>query len=133
GPDAFSGSKAGDEREVDGVRLCWCPPGKFEMGSPPDEPRRRPDEARVEVTFTKGFWVGKFEVTQGQWKRLVGEFPAALTAGQGDDFPIYSVDFAEAETFCRVLTERAHASGELPKGWEIRLPTEAQWEYACRA
>ena len=48
-PTAFTGAKAGDEREVVGVKLCWCPPGKFTMGSPPDEPERRPDEAQVEV------------------------------------------------------------------------------------
>jgi formylglycine-generating enzyme required for sulfatase activity len=115
------------------MKLCWCPAGHFTMGSPPDEPERRPDEDQVEVTLTKGFWMGKYEVTQGQWKRVVGEFPGKLTAGEGQDFPIYSINFAEAETFCRKLTETAHTSGDLPKNWEFRLPTEAQWEYACRA
>jgi formylglycine-generating enzyme len=123
---AFSGSKAGDEREVAGVRLCWCPAGRFIMGSPPDEPERRPGEDQVEVTLTRGFWMGKYEVTQGQWKRVVGEFPGQLTAGEGDDFPVYAINFAEAEGFCRKLTERARASRELPEGWEFRLPTEAQ-------
>ena len=85
------------------------------------------------MTLSKGFWIGKYEVTQGQWNRAVGEFPGKFTAGEGDDFPVYTVNFAEAEGFCRKLTERAHASGELPMGWEFRLPTEAQWEYACRA
>ena len=69
-PTAFAGSKAGDEREVVGVKLCWCPPGKFTMGSPPGEPERRPGEDQVEMTLTRGFWTGKYEVTQGQWKRL---------------------------------------------------------------
>jgi sulfatase modifying factor 1 len=132
-PPAFTGSKAGDEREVHGIKLCWCPLGKFTMGSPPDEPERRPGEDQVEVTLSKGFWTGKYEVTQGQWKRVVGEFPGKLTAGAGDDFPVYTVNFAEAEEFCRKLTEEAHAAGDLPKEWEFRLPTEAQWEYACRA
>src|SRR4051812_10583797 len=68
----FTGSKAGDEREVAGVRLCWCPPGKFTMGSPPGEPERRPGEDQVEVMLTRGFWASKYEVTQGQWKRVVG-------------------------------------------------------------
>jgi formylglycine-generating enzyme required for sulfatase activity len=130
---AFTGSKAGDEREVAGIKLCWCPPGRFTMGSPRGEPERRPGEDQVEVTLTKGFWIGKYEVTQGQWHHVVGALPGPLTAGAGDDFPVYSITFAEAEEFCRKLTTRAHASGELPAEWEFRLPTEAQWEYACRA
>jgi formylglycine-generating enzyme required for sulfatase activity len=131
--DPFVGSKAGEERRVDGVRLCWCPAGRFLMGSPPDEPERRPGEDQVEVTLTRGFWMGKVEVTQGQWKRGVGEFPGLQTAGEGDEFPVTTVNFAEAEKFCRTLTERAWAAGEIPREWEFRLPTEAQWEYACRA
>src|SRR2546422_895865 len=73
--DSFAGSKAGEEREIAGIKLCWCPPGRFRMGSPPDEPERRPDETQVEVTLTRGFWIGKYEMTQGQWKRVVGDFP----------------------------------------------------------
>jgi formylglycine-generating enzyme required for sulfatase activity len=103
------------------------------MGSPPGEPERRPGEDRVEVTLTKGFWAGKYEVTQGQWKQTVGELPGPLSAGADDEFPVYNLNFAEAEGFCRKLTERARAAGELPVAWEFRLPTEAQWEYACRA
>jgi formylglycine-generating enzyme required for sulfatase activity len=134
-PSAFTGAKAGEERKVAGIRLCWCPPGKFTMGSPPDEPERRPGEDQVEVTLTRGFWTGKYEVTQGQWKRMIGKLPGELTAElpEGDDYPVANVNFAEAEGFCVRLTERAHQSGDLPQGWEFRLPTEAQWEYACRA
>jgi len=132
-PSTFDGAAAGAARVVDGVALCWCPAGTFVMGSPPDEPERRLGEDQVEVTLTRGFWAGKYEVTQGQWRRVVGAFPGQFTAGEGDDFPVYTVNFAEAEGFCRKLTDRAHASGELPRDWEFRLPTEAQWEYACRA
>jgi sulfatase modifying factor 1 len=133
---AFIGAAPGDARGVEGIPLCWCPPGPFMMGSPPEEPGRRPDEAQVRVTLTRGFWMAKFEVTQGQWRRVVGEFPErAPTAefGLGDDVPVYWVNFDAAETFCRRLTERARAAGALPAPWEFRLPTEAQWEYACRA
>jgi len=129
----FSGARAGEERAVAGIRLCWCPAGRFTMGSPPDEPERRPGEDAVEVTLTRGFWIGKYEVTQGEWKHVVGDLPGPLTAGAGDDFPVYAMDFSEAEGFCAAATERARASGEMPEGWEFRLPTEAQWEYACRA
>jgi formylglycine-generating enzyme required for sulfatase activity len=130
---AFTGSNAGEEREVAALKLCWCPPGRFRMGSPPDEPERRPDEAQVEVTLTKGFWVGKYEVTQGQWQRVMGAFPHQQPPGEGDDFPVVEVNYGEAEAFCHKLTERARQSGNLPGGWAFRLPTEAQWEYACRA
>ena len=134
-PTTFTGAKAGDEREVAGVKLCWCPPGKFTMGSPPNEPERRSGEDQVEVTLTRGFWTGKYEATQGQWKRAQGKLPGELTAElpEGDDYPVGNVNFAEAEAFCARLTELGRESGELPEGWEFRLPTEAQWEYARRA
>lgn len=134
-PSTFNGSKAGDQREVVGIKLCWCPPGRFTMGSPSNEPERRPDEDQVEVTLTRGFWIGKYEATQGQWERVIGKLPGELTAQlpAGDDFPVGNVNFAEAEAFCHKLTELGRQSGVLPKDWEFRLPTEAQWEYACRA
>jgi formylglycine-generating enzyme required for sulfatase activity len=132
---SFAGLKAGNERTVAGIRLCWCPAGRFVMGSPPGEPERRPDEGQVEVTLTKGFWMGKYELTQGQWKRVAGKLPDRPTdkLPERDDLPVGNVNFAEAEAFCQKLTEQTRASGELPAGWEFRLPTEAQWEYACRA
>jgi sulfatase modifying factor 1 len=134
-PDAFAGTNAGNERQVCGIKLCWSPAGHFTMGSPRSEPERRPGESQVEVTLTKGFWTGKYEVTQGEWKRIVGPLPGPFTpgGGKGDELPVYNVNYAEANAFCRKLTEAGHKSGELPTGWEFRLPTEAQWEYACRA
>ena len=130
----FAGSTAGEEREILGIKLCWCPAGRFLMGSQSNGAGElRPDEAQVDVTLTKGFWSGKFEVTQEEWKRVAGEFPVKQPTGEGADFPVVEVNYAEAEEFCRKLTERAHASGALPKEWEFRLPTEAQWEFACRA
>src|SRR5712692_11233632 len=107
--DSFLGLKAGDEREVGGIKLCWCPAGRFKMGSPPSEPERRPDENQVEVTLTKGFRMGKYEVTQDQWKRVVGKVPGEFTAaggeGAGRQRPASYINYAEAEGFCRKLTE----------------------------
>ena len=129
------GVKAGEVRAVGGIQLCWCPAGTFTMGSPRSEPERRPGEDQVVVTLTRGFWTAKFETTQGDWKRTMGNLPGPCTTElpEGDGYPVGNVNFAEAERFCAKLTELAHHSGELSSNWEFRLPTEAQWEYACRA
>lgn len=106
------------------------------MGSPSTEPDHRPDEAQVAVTLTRGFWAARFETTQEQWRRIAGEFPdrqPGVETGEGDDVPVYWVNFHEAEGFCGALEDRAHRSGALPDSWTVRIPTEAQWEYACRA
>jgi sulfatase modifying factor 1 len=135
GQDSGLDSKPGAERTIAGIKFCWCPPGRFRMGSPPGELERRPDETQVEVTLTKGFWMAKYEFTQGDWKRVVGPLPGPLTeaGGSGKKFAIYNVNYAEAEDCCRKLTTLAKKSGELPAGYRFELPTEAQWEYACRA
>jgi formylglycine-generating enzyme required for sulfatase activity len=125
--------KAGERRVVSGVALRWCPAGRFRMGSPESEPGRRPDEAQVDVTLSRGFWIGQYEVTQREWTRIMGRLPRAMQHGVGDDFPIYWVSYTDAELFCSRLTEAARKARELDTGWEFRIPTEAQWEYACRA
>ena len=133
---AFRGRRPGEQRQVEGIPLCWCPPGRFTMGSPSQERGHRPDETQVEVTLTRGFWTAKYEATQVQWKRVMGPFPDRLPSaefGEGDDFPVYWINFTEAEAFCARLTESGRRSGALPPEWAFTLPTEAQWEYACRA
>lgn len=131
--DPFAGSQGGDRRQIGGIEMCWCPPGSFRMGSPTSEAGHRADEAQVDVTLTHGFWIGRFSITQAQWRRLAGALPGEVSAGAGDDFPLYNVNFPEAEEFCDRLTAMARTASDLPASWAIRLPTEAQWEYACRA
>ena len=133
---SLRGTRTGEERVVEGIRLCWCPAGRFRMGSPADEQGRRSDESQIDVVLSKGFWTGKHEVTQGQWQRVIGAFPDKLPSpefGQGDDVPVYWVNFDEASAFCAEVTRSARRAGTLPDGWQFSLPTEAQWEYACRA
>ena len=133
---SFDGAVAGEPRVIEDVRLRWCPPGRFTMGSPLTEMWRRADEAQVEVTLTRGFWMAAFETTQGQWQRIAGAFPdkpPSAAFGLGEAVPMYWVDYAQAEGFCRALTERARRASAITASAEFRLPTEAQWEYACRA
>jgi formylglycine-generating enzyme required for sulfatase activity len=134
--DSFDGARPGEERQLDGIKFCWCPAGSFTMGSPVTEVNHRPDEVQVDVQLSRGFWMAKFEVTQGDWKRVIGDFPDKPPTpefGVGDDVPLYWVNFHEAEAYCAALTQKLRSSGELSVTWEVRLPTEAQWEYACRA
>jgi formylglycine-generating enzyme len=131
--DAFRGDRFGQAKSLANLELIWAPAGRFRMGTPRTEPERRPGEDQVDVTLTKGFWIGKFAVTQAQWRSVMGSMPGELSAGAGDDYPIYNMNHFEAEDFCIRLTARERATARLPVGWAFRLPTEAQWEYAGRA
>jgi formylglycine-generating enzyme len=133
---AFDGLRAGEARDIEDIAFRWCPPGRFTMGSPAGEAGRRANEAQVDVTLSRGFWMAERETTQGEWRRLHGaptERPLAEAFGLGDDVPVYWVSYGAAEAYCRALTERVHRARTVPAGWAFRLPTEAQWEYACRA
>jgi formylglycine-generating enzyme required for sulfatase activity len=101
-------------------------PGTFNMGSG-EVGNAQPT---TQVTITKGFWLGKTEVTQAQWQTVMGNNPSNF---EGDSLPVEQVSWDDAMEFCRKLTERERAAGRLPVGYVYTLPTEAQWEYACRA
>ena len=124
------------------ITLIWCPPGTFVMGSPENETGHRADETRHTVTL-RGFWIAETETTQAQWqslrnitmeqwlKREPNRF--CTPAGFGPGHPVYAITYWEAMDFCKRLTEHARKAGAIPKGYVFRLPSEAQWEYACRA
>ena len=115
------------------LELLWVAPGTFLMGSPADEPERNKAEGpQVRVTLTQGFWLGKTEVTQAQYEAVMGVNPSTFKSA-GPEAPVEHVSWSDAMTFCRRLTERERAAGRLPEGFAFTLPTEAQWEYACRA
>jgi formylglycine-generating enzyme required for sulfatase activity len=116
----------------DPTRFAYVPPGTFTMGSPATEQDRLGDEGpQTVVTLTKGFWMGKYEVTQGEYLAVVGGNPSRFT---GDpNRPVEQLSWTDATNYCARLTAQERAAGRLPAGWAYRLPTEAEWEYAARA
>ncbi|MDO4551056.1 MAG: bifunctional serine/threonine-protein kinase/formylglycine-generating enzyme family protein [Planctomycetia bacterium] len=117
--------KPGDRmvKTINGVQFAfrWCPAGSFMMGSPEDELGRYKDEKQHHVTLTKGFWMLETQVTQEMWQSVMGNNPSDF---EGDDLPVENVSWHDCQKFCQKLRNL---------GLNIQLPTEAQWEYACRA
>ena len=104
------------------------------MGSSPYEKSRgRYEGPETSVTIGYGFWLGKYEVTIWQYKNTAGRLPRMYLPNQGNDLPVTNVEWQEAMNFCRLLTQRELEAGTLPHNYAYRLPTEAEWEYACRA
>ena len=105
-----------------GMTLLEIPAGKFQMGEEPSV---------VAVTLTRPFWLGKTEVTRGQWEQVMGTTPWGGSGDKSDaDLPAVQVSWGDAMEFCRKLSE---LPAERQAGRVYRLPTEAEWEYACRA
>ena len=110
-----------------GMEFMWIEAGRFMMGSPEDEEGRFADELQHEVRISEGFWMGKYEVTQGEWEAVMGANPSDFK-NCGPRCPVDSVSWIDAEEFIRRLNGR-----ESGKGYRYQLPTEAEWEYAARA
>ncbi len=137
------------------MEFVYIPAGSFLMGSNASETGRLADELRHEVQITKPFWMSCFEVTQEQWIAIMGKSAANVvslppakdkmevpTLIRGAGYPMYNITHEEAMTFCKRLTEQYRKAAQsqdpkkffrLPENMEFALPTEAQWEYACRA
>jgi formylglycine-generating enzyme required for sulfatase activity len=105
-----------------GMKLAWIPPGTFLMGSPEGEEGRHDDEIRHRVALTKGFYLGVHQVTQAQWQAVMGSNPSKF---KGGNLPVECVSWDDCQDYRKKLA--AH------DGKPYRLPTEAEWEYACRA
>jgi formylglycine-generating enzyme required for sulfatase activity len=144
--------RAANARKIPDLKLdlVWIAPGTFLMGTPHNKLTRWFYDTREKlthtpkpwyfddddgqpatwVTLTRPFWLGRTEVTQAQWKAVMGDNPSHF---KGDDLLVETVSWGDAMEFCRKLTERERAAERLPAGYAYTLPTEAQWEYACRA
>ena len=110
------------------IEFVPIPAGNFDMGSPTPEDGRGPDESVHQVTFKSSFWISNHEVTQSQYEALIGILPNQSV--KGANIPIHNLTWKEAANYCTQL--EARLTGTLPPGFEIRLPTEAEWEYAAR-
>jgi formylglycine-generating enzyme required for sulfatase activity len=134
------------------TNLVFIPPGAFRMGSPTNELDREPfyplivEGPQTAVTISKGFWMGKYLVTQGEYLAVMGTNPSHFNGDRsgeeppfnqnyGTDLtrPVETVSWFNATNYCGKLTQQARAAGRISTNSVYRLPTEAEWEYACRA
>jgi formylglycine-generating enzyme required for sulfatase activity len=117
-----SGAKATARRASPEIEMVLVPGGSFLMGSPENETGHSDKEKPRRRVTVGDFYIGKYEVTQAQWRAVMGGNPSHF---KGDDLPVENVSWNDAKEFCRRLSEMT--------GAKYRLPTEAEWEYACRA
>ena len=116
-----------------GMSFLWCPPGKFTMGTDDSDNSFTRDRQPVEVTLSRGFWIGQYEVTQREYSTVMRKNPPRGFT-EGLNVPWFGIgETKQVMDFCKKLTEIEKQAKMLPDGWTYSLMTEAQWEYACRA
>jgi formylglycine-generating enzyme required for sulfatase activity len=126
-PSDASGLIPGDTNQMASI-----PPGTFTMGYNSTNPFEPPTQGpETQVTLTRGFRMGRYEVTQGEYLAIVGTNPSTTPIDPA--FPVNNVSWNEANAYCQGLTAKARLEGKINNTLEYRLPTEAEWEYACRA
>ena len=109
---------------VTGMAFVWVPGGCYEMGCGAWQSNCGDDEKPARQVCLNGFWMGKYEVTQAEWRRIMANNPSRFT---GDRLPVTNISWDDVQEFVRKLN--SHSSNSKP----FRLPTEAEWEYACRS
>jgi sulfatase modifying factor 1 len=106
-----------------GMKFVWIPPGNFMMGSPKEEEGRQVNETQHEVTLSKGFYMGVHAITQEQWQAVMGNSPSRFKGEK--NLPVEAVSWDDCQEFIKKLRDKDKEP--------YRLPTEAEWEYSCRA
>jgi formylglycine-generating enzyme required for sulfatase activity len=132
----FTGTHSVDLNDSVKLDMLWVEPGTFTMGSPTTEAGRATNETEHNVTLAKGFYLGKYEVTQAQYEAVMTGNTDSLSATPSEwpnnpNRPVEKVSWADAQIFLTRLN--AQQSANIPSGWAYVLPSESQWEYACRA
>jgi len=120
------------------TNMVFIPPGTFRMGSPTNEVGHSQVEGpQTAVTISRGFWMGKYEVTQREYLAVMGSNPSRFSTNNrySHDLsrPVETVSWIDATNYCAKLSQPERAAGKIPANCAYRLPTEAEWEYACRA
>lgn len=119
------------------TNLAWIPAGTFTMGSPTNELLRNLTETQHVVTLTRSFYLARYPVTQGSYLAVMSTNPSYYTPANGFaadlNRPVEQVSWSDATNYCARLTQQERTAGRIQADWQYRLPTEAEWEYSCRA